>query len=249
MRAIAFVSHKGGVGKSTLTALLAWKLEGEGQKVLAIDFDPQGSLTFLLSENYDAFPEEATTLRLFRGQPVKPFPITERFALLGAAMELIRVERHPTPSQLALPAQTLPSLPFSLCLLDTPTGIHRPLTVAALLAADAFIIPVDPSPLSLAGLVSFLNGLEGLRERYGKDPRFLGAILNMAESHTLVTQRIHRLLNRLLGEGRVLGVIPKRTKLRELGLTRRFPNDPAVLEGVEGVVKALLRGGDADGSS
>ena len=134
------------------------------------------------------------------------------------------------------------AIPFKICLLDAPTGFHRPLTVSALLSSDAFIIPVDPSPLSVAGLVTFLNALEELRDRYGKEPKFLGVVLNMAEQRTLVTQRIQRLLERLLGEERILGVIPKRTRIRELALTRKIPEDEAVLEGLEVLVKTILRG-------
>lgn len=238
---VGFISHKGGVGKSTLCAMSAWRLAGLGKSVLACDFDPQGSLTYLLSG--DSVGEEAECLRLFRGLSVEPEAVGSGLGLLGGGLKLGAIESHRSPKVLKVAGEALSQFPADVILIDGPTGVNRALSEATLLASDGFIVPVDPSPLSVAGLVDFLRALERIRERYGREPRFLGVVLNMAERHTVVTQKVCRLLERLLGEDRLIASIPKRTRLRELAMTRAIPADPVVMAGLDAICTRILHRG------
>jgi len=129
MVVIAFASLKGGTGKTTLTYNLASLWAGRGKKVLAVDFDPQGNLTFafLPPEN---LPEDAQTRCLFSRKSPQPYPVSKNLWLLGADSKLSSWDMRGTNPDLLLPSQLLRSLPFDLILLDTPTG-WRPLTRAS----------------------------------------------------------------------------------------------------------------------
>jgi len=219
MVVIAFASLKGGTGKTTLTYNLASFWADNGRKVLAVDFDPQGNLTFafLHPEN---LPEEARTRSLFSRKPPQPFSISENLWLLGADNKLSSWDMRGTNPDLLLPSQVIRSLPFNLILLDTPTG-WRPLTRAAIFSCDYLVIPVDPSPFAVAGIVQLVEGLVDLTKKRERVAEILGVVVNLAEEHTKITQRVIASLKELLGEDRFLGVLSKSVRVKETVLERK----------------------------
>ncbi len=205
-----------------MTFNLAHLWAGEGKKVLAVDFDPQGNLTFAFTPP-EALPEGAETRALFSRKAPKPFPVSENLWLLGADHRLAGWDMRGSSSDLLLPSQTLSQFPFDLILLDTPTG-WRPLTRAALFAADYLVIPVDPSPFAIAGIVSLVENLVAFSGKEGggvQGFQILGAVVNMAEEHTRVTQRVIAAVRQLLGEERFLGMLSKSVRVKETVLERR----------------------------
>jgi len=219
MVVIAFASFKGGTGKTTLTYNLASFWAENGKKVLAVDFDPQGNLTFafLPPEN---LPEEAYTRWLFSRKSPQPFPVSENLWLLGSDSKLSSWDMRGTSPDLLLPSQVIRSLPFDIVLLDTPTG-WRPLTRAAILSCDYLVIPVDPSPFAVAGIVQLVEGLVELSEKQGRMAEILGVVINLAEEHTRITQKVVTSVKQLLGEERFLGMLSKSVRVKETVLERK----------------------------
>jgi len=111
-------------------------------------------------------------------------------------------------------------LPFDLILLDTPTG-WRPLTRAAIFSCDYLVIPVDPSPFAVAGIVQLVEGLVDLTKKRERVAEILGVVVNLAEEHTRITQRVIASLKELLGEDRFLGVLSKSVRVKETVLERK----------------------------
>jgi cellulose biosynthesis protein BcsQ len=118
MVVIAFASLKGGTGKTTLTYNLASLWADRGKRVLAIDFDPQGNLTFAFLPP-ESLPEESQTRCLFSRKSPQPYPVSENLWLLGADSKLSSWDMRGTNPDLLLPSQVIRSLPFDLVLLDT----------------------------------------------------------------------------------------------------------------------------------
>jgi chromosome partitioning protein len=219
MVVIAFASLKGGVGKTTLTYNLASLWADGGKRVLAIDFDPQGNLTFAFLPP-ESLPEESQTRCLFSRKSPQPFQVSENLWLLGADSKLSSWDMRGTNPELLLPSQLLRSLPFDLILLDTPTG-WRPLTRAAILSCDYIVVPVDPSPFAVAGIVQLVEGLVELSRKRERSAEILGVIVNLAQEHTRITQRVIESVKQLMGGEKFLGVLSKSVRVKETALERK----------------------------
>jgi chromosome partitioning protein len=219
MVVIAFASLKGGVGKTTLAYNLASLWADRGKRVLAIDFDPQGNLTFAFLPP-ESLPEESQTRCLFSRKSPQPFQVSENLWLLGADSKLASWDMRGTNPDLLLPSQVIRSLPFDLILLDTPTG-WRPLTRAAILSCDYIVVPVDPSPFAVAGIVQLVEGLVELSRKQERSAEILGVVVNLAEEHTRITQRVIESVKQLMGEGKFLGVLSKSVRVKETALERK----------------------------
>jgi chromosome partitioning protein len=219
MVVIAFASLKGGVGKTTLAYNLASLWADRGKRVLAIDFDPQGNLTFAFLPP-ESLPEEAQTRCLFSRKSPQPFQVSENLWLLGADSKLASWDMRGTNPDLLLPSQVICLLPFDLILLDTPTG-WRPLTRAAILSCDYIVVPVDPSPFAVAGIVQLVEGLVELSRKRERSAEILGVVVNLAEEHTRITQRVIESVKQLMGEGKFLGVLSKSVRVKETALERK----------------------------
>jgi chromosome partitioning protein len=219
MAIIAFASLKGGVGKSTLTYNLASLWADRGRRVLAVDFDPQGNLTFAFLPP-ESLPEDAQTRCLFSRKSPQPFQVSENLWLLGTDSKLSSWDMRGTNPDLLLPSQVIRSLPFDLILLDTPTG-WRPLTRAAILSCDYLVVPVDPSPFAVAGIVQLVEGLVELSRKRERSAEILGVVVNLAEEHTRITQRVIESVKQLMGEEKFLGVLSKSVRVKETALERK----------------------------
>jgi chromosome partitioning protein len=219
MVVIAFASLKGGVGKTTLAHNLAFLWADGGKRVLAVDFDPQGNLTFAFLPP-ESLPEESQTRCLFSRKSPQPFQVSENLWLLGADSKLSSWDMRGTNPDLLLPSQLLRSLPFDLILLDTPTG-WRPLTRAAILSCDYLVVPVDPSPFAVAGIVQLVEGLVELSRKRERSAEILGVIVNLAEEHTRITQRVIESVKQLMGEEKFLGMLSKSVRVKETALERK----------------------------
>jgi chromosome partitioning protein len=216
---IAFISLKGGVGKTTLTYNLASLWADMGKRVLAIDFDPQGNLTFAFLPP-ESLTEDAQTRCLFSRKSPQPYPVSENLWLLGADSKLSSWDMRGTNPDLLLPSQVIRSLPFDLVLLDTPTG-WRPLTRAAILSCDYIVVPVDPSPFAVAGVVQLVDNLVEFSSKQKRTVEVSGVVVNLAEEHTRITQRVIESVKQLMGEGKFLGVLSKSVKVKETALERK----------------------------
>lgn len=122
MQTVAFVTQKGGAGKTTLAASMAVAAAGAGEKVIALDLDPQGSLASW-GERRD-------------GQ--------------GPSFENLTVERFP-PEKVKELAVIIPALGrkgFTLAILDT-AGVDNAISHLAMQAADLCLMPARPSRLDI----------------------------------------------------------------------------------------------------
>lgn len=219
-KVIALTNQKGGVGKTTTAINLAAALGEAGQKVLIIDFDPQGNATSgLVSE----LPEEhATIYDLICGiKAVKDCIIenaTEGVDLLpadinlsGAEVELLDSEEQQTALRNSI--KTIRKK-YDYVFIDCPPSIGI-LTVNALAASDSAIIPVQCEYFALEGLNQVLNTIEMVRQKLNKKLKIEGVLFTMYDVRTRLSEEVVASVKNSLGEYIFETVIPRNIRLAE----------------------------------
>jgi chromosome partitioning protein len=170
MRTLAISNAKGGVGKTATAHALGAILAAEGLSVLLVDLDPQSSLT----QACGVVDPERSIADVLGGS------IPGKLALHDVIIESTRY-LHLAPADISLAACELglisrlgregvlrkainsPANDFDLVIIDCPPSLGL-LTLSALVAADAVLIPTQPQAADLRGLRIFLDKLQDVRE-------------------------------------------------------------------------------------
>jgi chromosome partitioning protein len=155
-RIVAFFNQKGGTAKTTSTLNTAAALSERGYSVLAVDLDPQASLTMALGVNvaeishsvYDLLIDDDTSI----AEIILPTTISHVLLapshpdLAAAELELLNVLERERQLQRKLPGDIGGAVDFVL--IDSPPALNI-ISINILVAADELIIPIEPHPLSL----------------------------------------------------------------------------------------------------
>jgi chromosome partitioning protein len=218
---IAVTNAKGGSGKSTTVLHLAVAFAERGLDVLAVDMDPQGTLTRQLGVTTRGMPSVREVL--IDGLPLGGATVAARprLAVLGADLRLASADLDLAT---AVGGDTrlrraLRNAPYDLILIDCPPAIGK-LTVNALVAADAFLVPLDPSQYSLEGLDMLQPTVRAVRENYSPDLAFLGPVLVLAEPRTTVTKLVRDQLQADWGDKLFPTMVRKSQRTKEVAFTR-----------------------------
>lgn len=184
IKTIPIINNKGGVGKTTTTVNLAAGLGRTGRRVLVVDLDSQGSASFALGIKRDDL-KPSTAAVLFGEKPasevVRP-TATKNVDVLTGCLRLADTDTKLSAKEGREKrlAQTLAGVKetYDTILIDCAPSTSL-LTINALVAADAFIIPVAPSYLSLEGVVSLGEVVKNVRMSLGEAAPVLGVLLTM----------------------------------------------------------------------
>lgn len=202
MRTLAIAQQKGGVGKTTSAANLGACYAAMGRRVLAVDCDPQGSLTLALGT--DPVTVSATVGDAMLGTGPLPVLATgvPRLELCPATRLLADLEFQLAPrvGRERYLARTLAreAAEYDLVLLDTPPSLGL-LTINCLAAAEAVLVPVTPSLLGTAGLRDLLATVEEIREGINPGLRIAGVFITFADQRTVAGKRAEADLREDLG--------------------------------------------------
>ncbi|WP_038043812.1 ParA family protein [Thermus tengchongensis] len=153
-RVLTLFTHAGGAGKTSLTRDLGYEMASRGKRVLLVDMDPQANLSAWLGAEEVA--EGETALAVFEGRTMpKPRAVLPNLDLLPAQVELARAEvvlsREPHNAFALRGALNELREVYDLILVDSLPSLG-PLAVAAALAGDGLVVPVE---LSRKGLQAF----------------------------------------------------------------------------------------------
>ena len=216
---IAIANQKGGVGKTTTAVHVAAYLGLLGP-VLLVDCDPQGNATSWLGHDprtvapslYDALVDDTplrAAVRPTDEQGVALVPANR--ALAGAQVELVELPERELRLRHALAPLRAD---YALVLLDCPPSLGL-LTINALAAADAVLIPVQCEYLALEGLGQLLESIELVRQRLNPRLAVLGLVLTMADSRTNLSAQVQQEVRRHFPALTFDTVIPRAVRLSE----------------------------------
>ncbi len=194
-RIIAIANVKGGVGKTTTTGNLAAALAERGHRVLAIDLDPQASLTDWLCPGSEhpgktiEFPISSSST------PISSLLVTtrERFDLAPAAHDLLTAERELNQGDIRINALRGALTPlrdkYDFVLIDCPANAGI-LTGNALAAGEEVLIPFLPEFPSIQALDWFLSVIKEMQRRVAPNLQILGLFLSNYDPHLRHTRYV-----------------------------------------------------------
>jgi chromosome partitioning protein len=241
MRTIAICNQKGGVGKTTISVLLADAATRAGQHVLLVDLDPQANA----SEAAGATDAKQATLAdvltdprgVSLGRAIRPSRLG--FDVAYSSVELAAKERNRrTADEHDLRRLLHPvASDYDLVLIDSPPSLGV-LTVNALTAADEYLVVTDPAKFALDGIRGVSDTADVVRSYFNPDLVPAGVIVNLVDS-TLETKRRLDELHLLLHADVLEPAIPRRVVVKEAIAQRRSLWDFGADRGADDVCRAV----------
>jgi chromosome partitioning protein len=218
-RILAVTNQKGGVGKTTTAINLAAGLAQAGQRVLLVDLDPQGNATMgsgiekqaLTSTVYQILLGLSTTTRVRRTAQHGYDVLPANRELAGAEVELVGLDHRETRLKKAL--ETVND-EYDFILLDCPPALNL-LTINALVAADAVVIPMQCEYYALEGLSDLVNTVRKIRQSLNPRLEIDGLLRTMFDPRNTLAQQVAQELNRHFGEKVYATVVPRNVRLAE----------------------------------
>lgn len=234
-RILVLANQKGGVGKTTTAINLGTALAAVGERVLIVDLDPQGNASTGLGidrqarkvSTYDvltgsALIEDAIVPTDVPGLDVAPSTMD----LLGAEMELASVARRSHRLRDALNRMPpgglkregrdaeMSARPYSYVLIDCPPSLNL-LTINAMTAADAILVPLQCEFFALEGLSQLLRTVERVRSSLNPRLEIQGVVLTMFDKRNNLSGQVAQDVRDYLGDKVYKTVIPRNVRISE----------------------------------
>lgn len=240
---ISVMNKKGGVGKTTLSFNLAHGLAQQGFKVLAIDNDDQCNLTYSMLAR--GVKPEYFSADWYVASPTKVQSVCEKLWLLSGSDDLEEmdyIEAGPVNFADQI-SKVVAKGVFDFIIIDCNPQV-RNLTMAAIMAANHVIVPMQPSKYAVDGLRRLFKTIRQLRSTGASRAEFLGIVMNLV-SHTKLHRQTIQQLRKKHPDLIFDSVIRKRTAFEESPLRNQsiwqYNTDDKAVDEMRALVAEVVR--------
>lgn len=220
-RILSITNQKGGVGKTTTAINLGAALAALGERVLIVDLDPQGNASTGLgvsardrdNTTYELLHEDAPLSSVIRRTSVEQLDIAPATTDLSSTdVELGAQENRVFLLKDALSSET--GAGYDYILIDCPPSLSL-LTVNALVASDAVLVPLQAEFFALEGLSQLMLTVRDVRETANPGLRIEGVVLTMYDQRNNLSQQVEADARGTLGDLVLKTRIPRNVRLSE----------------------------------
>ncbi len=219
-RVLAITNQKGGVGKTTTAINLSASLAANDLKVLVIDSDPQGNCTSGLGvakttdkpSLYHVILGDVPVQEAIRPTDLEGLSIIPADKnLVGANLELVDLDQRET--RLRSRIEPIRS-EYDFILIDCPPALDL-LTLNALMAADAVLVPIQCEFFALEGVSELMDTIDRVRDAFGHPLKIAGILLTMFDDRTNLTRQVANDLREFFKDEVFKTIIPRSVRLAE----------------------------------
>ena len=220
-RVIAVANRKGGVGKTTTTVNVATAMAAAGKKILVLDLDPQSNASTSLGVDKHAGMLSSYELVIGQCQLKEAVVLTEipNFSLVpaspnlaGAEIELIDKPNREFALKEAL--NNINPSDYDYILIDCPPSLSL-ITINALVASDAVIVPLQCEYLALEGITDLISNINQIKRHFNPKLELQGVVLTMYDGRNNLTQMVEDDVRSFFGNKVYKTVIPRNVRVSE----------------------------------
>lgn len=219
-RILAIANRKGGVGKTTTTVNVATAMAAAGKKVLVIDLDPQGNASTSLGidkkgsmpSSYDVLLGNRRLTDAVVWTEIPGFSIVPSSPDLAAAeIELVDIKKREFALKKAISKE---AVNYDYILIDCPPSLSL-ITVNALVASDAVIVPLQCEFLALEGISDLIRNINTIKKNFNPGLVLQGVVLTMYDKRNNLTQMVEDDVRNFFGKKVYDTVIPRNVRISE----------------------------------
>ncbi|HET7055896.1 MAG TPA: AAA family ATPase [Thermomicrobiales bacterium] len=228
LRVIAIANQKGGVGKTTTAINLGTALAASGERVLVVDLDPQGNastgLGIVLEDRrrttFDVMTGRCSLADAAIGTQVPGLSIVPANSdLVGIEKELMNEPTRPFRMRDAVGAlvghqRSRPEAAVTYVLIDCPPSLNL-LTLNAMVAAHAVLVPVQCEFFALEGISQLRENIEQIKASLNPGLEIQGVVLTMHDQRTALSREVAQNVRAFFGAKVYDTMIPRNTRVAE----------------------------------
>jgi chromosome partitioning protein len=225
-RILALANQKGGVGKTTTAINLGTALAAIGERVLIVDLDPQGNASTGLG--IDRRSRRCSTYDVLIGEaPLRDAVVptaVPRLHIAASTMDLSGLELELGSARdrafrlrdaiTALNINATPDTNYTYLLIDCPPSLNL-LTVNAMAASDAILVPLQCEFFALEGLSQLLQTVEQVRTTLNPNLSIHGIVLTMFDSRNNLSNQVVADVRQFMGAKVYNTMIPRNVRISE----------------------------------